>query len=178
MGSHFRVREREPELRFAGEGHSHRRRSGVCFQRGANRSTVQVIDSNVSCYFSGYSHHDTACKPETFYHGVLLHVLFSQHGRDYRLCSNKEYGLGRADLVLEPIFPGQKPAVILELKSSSTSSLERDAAKALAQIREKRYFDTLPPGTTRAILWGIAFSGSDVFVKSTSLPVRTDISEE
>lgn len=56
-------------------------------------------------------------------------------------------------------------------RKSVQSLLESDAANAHQQIMETQYYRNLLPGTTRAILWGIAFSGKEVSVKSTSIPL-------
>ena len=116
---------------------------------------------------------DPSQNSEAFYHGFMLSLLFPLRGVGYHLSSNREHGLGRSDIVLQPVPPGEKPAVILELKASKSGEprLERVAAEAHQQIMDTKYYHSLLPGTTRAILWGIAFSGREVSVKSTSIPL-------
>lgn len=51
---------------------------------------------------------------EKLYHGFILGLLVQLEGR-YEVRSNRESGLGRADVLVRPKQPG-RPGVVLELK--------------------------------------------------------------
>lgn len=108
--------------------------------------------------------------PERFYHGFVLGLMVDRAG-DYILKSNRESGLGRYDVVMEPKDISQV-AVIMEFKvldqGRGENSLEDTAASALRQIEEKKY-DTdllsrgIPP--ERIYKYGFAFEGSKCLIK-------------
>ncbi|WP_165248884.1 AAA family ATPase [Adlercreutzia sp. ZJ141] len=110
------------------------------------------------------SYHDLT--HEQAYHTLLLGLLFGM--RNYRdPFSNREAGLGRFDIRLEPENPAQHPLVTIELKRTSFSSnepscLEELAREALDQITEKAYESGAQRGAAGTIRWGIAFSGKHV----------------
>lgn len=80
------------------------------------------------------SYYDNA---ENFYHGYLVGVLSGLEG--YAMDSNKEYGIGRPDIVLEPFDP-KRPAIIIEVKrTDSFGHMEALCGRALKQIEEKKY---------------------------------------
>lgn len=54
-------------------------------------------------------------KPEKFYHGFVLGLLTSLQNR-FVLTSNRESGLGRYDILLEPIDRQRDLAYIIEFK--------------------------------------------------------------
>ena len=60
----------------------------------------------------GYEFHIT--EPERFYHGFVLGLMVDLADR-YRITSNRESGLGRYDVMLEPLRAGD-PAFVLEFK--------------------------------------------------------------
>ena len=91
-----------------------------------------------------FSYFDTAGetsenqKPEKFYHGFVLGLLVDLSGT-YVLTSNRESGLGRYDVMIEPQNTADD-AFILEFKvhdPDEEKSLKETAASALAQIEEK-----------------------------------------
>ena len=74
-------------------------------------------------------------------------------------------GKGYADIVVVP-RDGRGPSAVLELKRtgkrSSDKTMEEMAEKAVAQIKEKRYFAGL---RGEVLLYGVAFRQTDVFVR-------------
>ena len=74
-------------------------------------------------------------------------------------------GKGYADIVIVP-RDGRGPSAVLELKRagkrSSDRAMEEMAEKAVAQIKEKRYFADLRGDV---LLYGVAFRQTDVFVR-------------
>ncbi|WP_437280640.1 AAA family ATPase [Sorangium sp. So ce375] len=77
-------------------------------------------------------------EPEKLYHGFILGLLVQLEG-DYDVRSNRESGLGRADLLVRPRAPG-RPGVVLELKVPQRGETPEQALLAAArQVRDRRY---------------------------------------
>ena len=76
---------------------------------------------------------------------------------DWLVRSNVEAGEGFADIIVET--DDLDAGVIVELKYAQTmTAMEKSCAKALAQIRAKRYADYLHNnGREKVLLYGIAF---------------------
>lgn len=105
---------------------------------------------------------------EKFYHGFVL-GLFVELRHRYQITSNRESGLGRYDVMLEPLNE-QDDAIIVEFKvynERRETSLEETLASALAQIEEKQYEAMLiakdiPKERIRK--YGFAFKGKEVLI--------------
>lgn len=111
--------------------------------------------------FSVISFYDSA---ENFYHGFLAGIL--SQSEKYLVKSNRESGLGRADLVVKtPSLRGR--AFLLEVKvSDSMKHLEQDAKKAVQQIWDKNYMEELKSeGYEQIDAFGIAFYRKDCEVQ-------------
>lgn len=96
---------------------------------------------------------------ENYYHGLMLGISMMFYEK-YRLYSNRESGMGRFDIALEPKESGKLPGLIIELKAakSAQEDLQELAAKALAQIEEKRYDTEMKlKGVGTIYKYGIAF---------------------
>ena len=108
----------------------------------------------------------SAC--EKFYHGFTLGLLAELRER-YYITSNRESGLGRYDVTLEPLND-EDDAIIIEFKvynERRESSLEETLSSALAQIEEKQYEAALiakgiPKERIRK--YGFAFKGKEVLI--------------
>lgn len=106
------------------------------------------------------SYHDLGKKTlEKVYHILFLGMFFTLGGK-YTIDSNKEYGLGRYDIMLLANDPS-KPSYIFELKATDNpEKLANEAKKALEQITHSRYDARLKQaGITHVYHVGIAFCG-------------------
>lgn len=123
--------------------------------------------------FTVFSYFDTGSsrpleQTERFYHGFVLGLLVELRDR-YHITSNRESGLGRYDVMLEPIHP-QDDAIIIEFKvynSKKENTLEETVDAALKQIEEKQYEASLiakgfSPEHIRK--YGFAFKGKEVLI--------------
>ena len=101
---------------------------------------------------------------ENFYHGILLGIF----GRikDYVIYSNMESGLGRSDIILQPI-DDRDVAIIIEIKvTKDIEEIENKCEEALEQIENKKYETLLKKQGFRNIMkYGIAFFKKICFVK-------------
>ena len=108
-------------------------------------------------------------EPERFYHGFVLGLIVDLGGR-YLITSNRESGLGRYDVMLEPTDKTEK-AYIFEFKvrqASKEKSLEETVENALNQIKNKRYDQDLKArGIPEANIYhyGFAFEGKKVLIR-------------
>ncbi len=103
---------------------------------------------------------------EAFYQGLMIGLCAILNNR-YTVRSNRESGLGRFDIYLQPMDQ-QLPGFIFELKASrdQKEDLEQLAQTALNQIREKQYETEMRSSGLNAIIrMGIAFRGKEVSVK-------------
>lgn len=127
----------------------------------------RIARETFSFFDSGKRPSDTT-QPERFYHGFVLGLLVELRGR-YRLTSNRESGLGRYDVMLEPLHAGD-PAFILEFKvldNEEEHSLEETVQAALEQIEQKKYTDLLIAGgipRQNIHCYGFAFQGKTVLI--------------
>lgn len=107
-------------------------------------------------------------QPERFYHGFVLGLMVELRGR-YIITSNRESGLGRYDIMLEPL-DAYENAFVIEFKVAHTAkgeTLENAVEAALEQIEKKQYETVLrsrgiPEGKVRK--YGFAFAGSRVLI--------------
>ena len=107
-------------------------------------------------------------EPERFYHGFVL-GLVADFSHDYSITSNRESGLGRYDVMLEP-KDKKKQAVIMEFKvynPRKEASLEETVQSAHKQIEEKQYEAVLlERGFQKEQIYkyGFAFEGKKVLI--------------
>lgn len=106
---------------------------------------------------------DTAVRmdrKENFYHGMILGLLRSQE--NWLIQSNAETGEGYSDI---SIYTPEHIGIVIELKYAHDGNLEKACAKALQQIREKKYAVGLRrKGMERIITYGIAFYEKECMV--------------
>ncbi len=104
-------------------------------------------------------------KYESFHHGFML-GLFVLVGEQYIVESNKEYGLGRPDIVLIPKSTNST-AYIFEFKWESTKgtkTLEKLTDEAVNQIKEKKYKEGFSAvyNYESIVCIGIGFKGKEL----------------
>ena len=98
---------------------------------------------------------------EDYYHAFLV-GMFKCIG--YTVESNKEYGLGRPDIVLKD--RKNRQAIIIETKRSKTESAMPDSCdKAIYQIKNNCYAQGIPNGYRKILCYGIAFFQKSCLVK-------------
>ena len=109
-------------------------------------------------------------EPERFYHGLVLGLL-TELDEEYILRSNRESGLGRYDVIIEPRDKSDesKYAYILEFKvrKRKEKNLEETVENALKQIEDKQYATELVDrgvSADRIRKYGFAFEGKKVLI--------------
>lgn len=108
-------------------------------------------------------------EPERFYHGFVLGLLVELRGR-YLICSNRESGFGRYDVLLEPVDPKADDGIVLEFKVHNPrkeATLEDTVSVAKQQIADKRYANELEAkglAPERIHAYGFAFEGKRVLI--------------
>ena len=106
------------------------------------------------------SYHDLADgTPERIYHMFVLGLL-ARAPKGYAVRSNREYGEGRPDVVIEA-GADEQPSALLEFKAGKSAKAACDAAAR--QIVDKRYAEGLRG--TPVYAWAIGFSGKAVVVR-------------
>jgi len=103
--------------------------------------------------------------PEAVYQAFVLGLL-ANLGHDYTIRSNREAGLGRADVIMAPRDRSQR-GVVMEFKTwEDGRSAEEQLEAALAQIEEKQYAaELVAQGIERILRLGIVFDGKRLHVR-------------
>ncbi len=138
----------------------------VNFGESLFRNTMEALKKNKIDSFEKYlqnillkstSYYDTS--NEDFYHGLILGMTLYLD-RDYYVTSNRESGLGRYDVIVEPKNRNNR-GYILEFKVSKIEKdLEKVSKEAIEQIIDKKYDTQLKErGIKDITLLGIAFFG-------------------
>jgi len=137
-------------------------------EEDATELLTDILESSMSSFDPGGASENKIAK--SFYHGLVLGLLV-ESGAYYQVKSNRESGLGRYDVVMEPIDP-DGTAMILEFKvfknTRGEKTLEDTCENALTQIEEKKY-DTdlksrgIPP--ERILKYGVAFRGKACLIR-------------
>ncbi len=135
----------------------------------------QVALSTFSFFDSGTQPSEVS-EPERFYHGFVLGLIAELSGR-YIITSNRESGLGRYDVLLEPKRPVDD-AIIMEFKvynPKNEQSLEDTVQSALIQIETMKYAVALTAkgiSKERIHYYGFAFEGKRVLIGATDCMLR------
>lgn len=97
---------------------------------------------------------------QAFIVGMLIHLQPT-----HRVYSNREAGLGRADVLIIPRTPG--PGAVLELKRIlSRETPEQALDRACAQLIDRDYAsEVLAAGATSVYQYGVVFDGKRCWVK-------------
>ena len=138
----------------------------VNFGESLFRNTMEALKKNKIYSFEKYlqnillkstSYYDTS--NEDFYHGLILGMTLYLD-RDYYVTSNRESGLGRYDVIVEPKNRNDR-GYILEFKVAKIEKdLEKVSKEAIEQIIDKKYDTQLKErGIKDITLLGIAFFG-------------------
>ncbi len=106
------------------------------------------------------SYHDLADKtPERIYHLFVLGLL-ARVPKGYAVRSNREYGEGRPDVVVEADGDA-RPSALLEFKQGNSAKIACNLAAR--QIADRRYVEGLRGSAVFA--WAVGFSGKAVVVR-------------
>ena len=122
------------------------------------RNKLEDFEKNLQkILLNSTSYQDT--KNEDFYHGLILGMTLYLDSQ-YYVTSNKESGLGRYDVTIEPKNKNNK-GYILEFKvTKNEEDLEKEAKQAIEQIISKKYDVSLKDrGIKDIIILGVAFCG-------------------
>nr|VFJ64151.1 MAG: PD-(D/E)XK nuclease superfamily protein [Candidatus Kentron sp. FW] len=116
------------------------------------------------------SYHDTADgkgkAPEAVYQSFVLGLL-ANLGDKYRIRSNIESGLGRADILMSPVETGGQGIVMEFNRLGENEQIEKQLAKALSQIEKKQYSTTLrAEGCGEVLKLAIVFDGKRLQVRA------------
>ena len=122
-------------------------------------------------YFDTSGNEEGPSEPERFYHGFVLGLIADQADQ-YEICSNRESGFGRYDVMMIPREQGDKqyPAIIMEFKvrnSRKEKTLEETVEHALNQIEEMNYDAQLfARGFKKEEIrhYGFAFEGKKILI--------------
>ena len=127
------------------------------------RNKLEDFEKNLQkILLNSTSYQDT--KNEDFYHGLILGMTLYLDSQ-YYVTSNKESGLGRYDVTIEPKNKNNK-GYILEFKvTKNEEDLEKEAKQAIEQIISKKYDVSLKERRIKdIIILGVAFCGKLVKV--------------
>lgn len=136
--------------------------------RSMNIYMNKVAMATIS-YFDSGKNPSKDSEPERFYHGFVLGLLVELVDR-FTVTSNRESGLGRYDVMLEP-HRLEDTAIIMEFKvreSDREKTLEDTAIEALTQIERQNYKAALEArgfNPARIHTYGFAFEGKKVLIK-------------
>lgn len=125
------------------------------FAMGDSEAVELFLNRTLSNSISVFDAKGRDAERENSYHMLLVGLLAGK--ADWLVRSNVEAGEGFADIIVET--DDLDDGVIVELKYVQTmTAMEKSCAKALAQIRAKRYADYLHNnGREKVLLYGIAF---------------------
>ena len=149
--------------------------------RSLNKLLDALVDGNVpefarhlqTLVLNMLSYHDTAGgekkAPEAVYQSFVLGLL-ANLGDQYRIRSNIESGLGRADILMSPVGAAKESGgrgIVMEFKRlEKGEEMEEQLTAALAQIREKQYPATLRGEGAREVLeLAVVFDGKRLEVR-------------
>ena len=149
--------------------------------RSLNKLLDALVDGNVpefarhlqTLVLNMLSYHDTAGgekkTPEAVYQSFVLGLL-ANLGDQYRIRSNIESGLGRADILMSPVGTGQQGGgrgIVMEFKRlGEKEEMAAQLTAALEQIEKKQYAATLRgEGCGEVLELAIVFDGKQLMVR-------------
>lgn len=121
----------------------------------------------------------TQKESENFYHALFLGLLLSLKKEDYMIKSNKESGLGRADLIIIP-QKKEKTGFVLEFKKEKNQkNLPQATEESLLQIQEKKYNTLFEEyGVLNVHFLSIAFCGKQFYLKTNKEKINETLKEK
>lgn len=124
-------------------------------EEGNAEAIEQYLNRTLNNSISVFDTKAPETEKENAYHTLLIGLLTGN--TDWLVKSNVEAGEGFADIIIEPEDPDA--GIILELKySREASGLEKACERAIAQIKDRRYFEYLKnDGRHDMMFYGIAF---------------------
>ena len=127
------------------------------------RNKLEDFEKNLQkILLNSTSYQDT--KNEDFYHGLILGMTLYLDSQ-YYVTSNKESGLGRYDVTIEPKNKNNKGYILENKVTKNEEDLEKEAKQAIEQIISKKYDISLKErGIKDIIILGVAFCGKLVKV--------------
>lgn len=125
------------------------------FAEGDSEAVELFLNRTLSNSISLFDAKGRDAERENSYHMLLVGLLAGK--ADWLVRSNVEAGEGFADIIVET--DDLDAGVIVELKYAPTmAAMEKSCAKALAQIRERRYAEFLHNnGREKILLYGMSF---------------------
>lgn len=120
-------------------------------------------------FLNSVSFYDIEKETEKYYHIFMLGLLASLEDK-YYLSSNRESGLGRYDILLEPRNKN-KAGYVLEFKTAnSDEEMEKKVNEAVKQIQDNKYYSELKRrNVSKVIGLGIVFYGKKVKMLSKEI---------
>lgn len=98
---------------------------------------------------------------EDYYHAFLVGIFA---GRGYNVSSNKEKGLGRPDVDVRD-KKNRRVLIIETKKSVKESDMDKDCDKAIKQIIDRKYAESIDDGYEQVLCYGISFYKKKAKVK-------------
>lgn len=145
----------------------------------AMNAYMRKIVSTMLSYFDSGNKPSEKTEPERFYHGLVLGMI-ADLSKKYIVTSNRESGLGRYDVMLEPRSP-EDDGIIFEFKvfdGQEETGLNDTVNAAVRQILDKKYAAMLEEklaDKNHIRVYGFAFRGKEVridggYIKNLRLP--------
>ena len=134
--------------------------------RGLLQGDIDLFGKYLKDYvLEAFSFFDFADRePERIYHAFMMGMLGHLYPT-HTIRSNREVGLGRADMLIVPKDPEDRRGYVLEFKrADSPEGLEDSAREALLQIEERQYMAEMLAEGRQVQRLGIAFCGKQVKV--------------
>jgi len=128
---------------------------------------LENLAVSMMSFFDGGKNESEKVSPEKFYHGFVLGLIVDLKDR-YVIESNRESGLGRADIIMIPKNPDKDNGIIIEFKVRSQrreQNLDETVHSALEQIERNKYSQKLLDAgvpAERIRKYGFAFEGKSV----------------